>query len=350
MSNQRINVAVIGAGRIGRIHAANIATRIPGARLAAVADVNLVAARELGARFEVPLVVSDCREILEDTSITAVAICSSSETHAQLIQDAAAHGKHIFCEKPIDLEVEPIERALAAARKAGVKLQIGFNRRFDPTFARAREFVAGGRVGEVHLVRITSRDPAPPPLEYLRKSGGIFRDMTIHDFDMVRFLTGSEVVDVFATGAALVEPDLERLGDVDTCVVTLRLQSGALAVIDNSRQAVYGYDQRAEVFGTRGMIMVGNPAPDAHLHLDEAGAHTAKLQTFFTDRYAESYLAEMQAFVDSVAFDRPPPVSGLDGLLATRIALAAGRSRVANQPISMNPAMDRKAGGGQTRT
>ena len=162
MSSQRVNVAVIGAGRIGRIHAANLATRIPDARLAAVTDVNLSAARELGARFEVPVIGSDCQEILEDTSITAVAICSSSETHAQLIQDAAAHGKHIFCEKPIDLEVAPIERALAAARKAGVKLQIGFNRRFDPTFARAREFVAGGRVGEVQLIRITSRDPAPP--------------------------------------------------------------------------------------------------------------------------------------------------------------------------------------------
>lgn len=345
MNNPRVNVAVIGAGRIGRIHAANIATRIPGARLAAVADVNLISARDLGARFEVPMIVSDCREILEDSSITAVAICSSSETHAQLIQEAAAAGKHIFCEKPIDLKVEQIEWAMTAAQTAGVKLQIGFNRRFDPTFARAHEFVASGKVGEVHLVRITSRDPAPPPLEYVKRSGGIFLDMTIHDFDMVRFLTGSEVVDVFATGAALVNPDLKRQGDVDTCVVTLRLQSGALAVIDNSRRAVYGYDQRAEVFGTRGMIMVGNPAPDAHLHFDEAGAHAAKLQTYFADRYAESFRTEMQAFVDCVGFDRPPLVSGLDGLLATRIALAASRSLATNQPVSVNPAMDPKADG-----
>jgi len=343
MGSQRVNVAVIGAGRIGRIHAENIATRIPGARLAAVADVNPTSAREIGERFGVPLIVSDCQGILKDPSIQAVAICSSSETHAQLIQDAAAHRKHIFCEKPIDLEIEPIERALTAARKAGVKLQIGFNRRFDPNFARAREFVASGQVGDVHLVRITSRDPAPPSLEYLQRSGGIFRDMTIHDFDMVRFLTGNEVVEVFAAGGALAEPDLERLGDVDTCVTTLRLQSGALAVIDNSRRAVYGYDQRAEVFGTRGMIMVGNRMPDTHLHLDETGAHSAKPQTFFVDRYAEAYLAEMQSFVDCVGLDHPPAVSGLDGLLATKIALAAGKSLAANQPVRMNPPVDQKA-------
>ena len=335
MSCQRVKVAVIGAGRIGRIHAENLATRIPRARLAAVADVHLNSALKLGVRFEVPVIVSDCREILEDPSIVAVAICSSSETHAQLIQDAAAHGKHIFCEKPIDLEIEPIERALAAVQAAGVKLQIGFNRRFDPTFAKAREFVASGQAGDVHLVRITSRDPAPPPLEYTRRSGGIFLDMTIHDFDMVRFLTGSEVVEVFATGAALVDPGLERMGDVDTCVATLRLQCGALAVIDNSRHAVYGYDQRAEVFGSRGMIVVGNPAPDAHKHFDEAGAHAAKLQTFFADRYAESFLSEMRAFVDCLDCERPPLVSGLDGLLATRIALAARSSLANNQPVSV---------------
>ncbi|MSU61868.1 MAG: inositol 2-dehydrogenase [Pedosphaera sp.] len=337
MSNQHINIGVIGAGRIGKIHAENIATRIPGARLAAVADVNLNSARELGARFQVPLIAADCQEILKDTSIAAVAICSSSETHAQLIEDASAAGKHIFCEKPIDLKVERIKRALVAAQKAGVKLQIGFNRRFDPTFARAREFVASGKVGEVHLVRVTSRDPAPPPLEYAKQSGGLFLDMTIHDFDMVRFLTGSEVVEVFATGAALVEPDLKRLGDVDTCVVTLRLQNGAMAVIDNSRRAVYGYDQRAEVFGTHGMIEVGNPVPDAHRHLDETGEHSAKLQTFFIDRYADAYRAEMQSFVDCLRLDRPPAVSGMDGLLATMIGLAAGNSLAANRPVTLDP-------------
>ncbi len=337
MSNQLVSIAVIGAGRIGRIHAENIATRISGARLAAVADVNLNSAREVGARFQVPIIASDCRNILRDPSIQAVAICSSSETHAQLIEDASAAGKHIFCEKPIDLKIERIEKALAAVQKAGVKLQIGFNRRFDPTFARAREFVASGRVGEVHLVRITSRDPAPPPLEYVKQSGGIFLDMAIHDFDMARFLTGSEVVEIFATGAALVDPNLERLGDVDTCVTTLRLQNGAMVMIDNSRRAVYGYDQRAEVFGTRGMIEVGNPVPDAHRHCDETGTHSAKLQTFFIDRYQEAYRAEMQSFVDCVRFDRPPAVSGMDGLMATTIGLAAGSSIAVNRPVTLNP-------------
>jgi myo-inositol 2-dehydrogenase/D-chiro-inositol 1-dehydrogenase len=342
MTSQRLNVAVIGAGRIGRMHAENLATRIPGARLAAVADVDSVSARDLGARFEVPLIVTDSREILEDPSIAAVLICSSSETHAQLIQDAAAHGKHVFCEKPIDLEIEPIERALKAVRTAGVKLQVGFNRRFDPTFARAREGVASGRLGEVYLVRITSRDPGPPPLEYLQRSGGIFLDMTIHNFDMVRFLSGSEVMEVFATGGALLEPEIGRLGDVDTCVTTLRLQNGALAVVDNSRRAVYGYDQRAEVFGTRGMILAGNPVPDAHLHLDEAGAHSAKPPAFFWDRYAEAYLAEMRSFVDCVQLDGPPLVSGLGGLMATRIAEAAGRSLATHQRVSLEPAAERE--------
>lgn len=328
MKDTRIDVAVIGAGRIGRLHAENLATRIQGVRLAAVADVRGEAARELAQRWQVPRVATDPAEILADPSIAAVAICSSSETHAQLIQDAAARGKHVFCEKPIDLACEPIEKALAAVKKAGVKLQIGFNRRFDATFARAREAVASGRLGAVHLVRISSRDPDLPPVEYLRRSGGIFLDMTIHDFDMVRFLTGSEVVDVLATGEALVEPGLKELGDVDTCVTVLRLANGALATIDNSRRAVYGYDQRAEVFGSEGTVLVGNPAPDAHTVLDRAGAHSVAPYHFFLDRYPQSFVTEMQSFVDCVRFDRAPLVTGVDGLQATRIAQAAARSLV----------------------
>src|SRR5579872_4798608 len=229
MSEKKISLGIIGAGRIGRIHAKNIATGMPSARLAAIADLNLAAAREIADRLNVPVATGDYRQLLANPAIDAVAICSASDTHAQLIEEAAASGKHIFCEKPIGLDFESVKQALAAVERAGVKLQAGFNRRFDPGFARARELVATGKIGAPHLVRITSRDPGPPPLEYVRAAGGLFMDMTIHDFDMTRFLAGSDAVEIYAVADALVDPELAKLGEVDTCVITLRLKNGALA-------------------------------------------------------------------------------------------------------------------------
>lgn len=336
MTPGTLNLAVIGAGRIGKLHAENIATRVQGARLAGVADINLAAAQTLAQRFHVALATDDYRRLLDYAAIDAVVIGSATDTHVRIIQEAAASGKHILCEKPIGLDVPQIRQAIAAVERARVKLQVGFNRRFDPSFAKVRALVASGQIGRPHLVRITSRDPAPPPLDYIKVSGGIFLDMTIHDFDMVRFLSGSEAVELYAVGEALVDPAVAQAGDIDTAIVTLRLQSGALATIDNSRRAVYGYDQRVEVFGDAGMATVSNRTPDNHLLADAHGVHTAKPHYFFLERYQESYVAELQAFVDCLLHDRPPPVSGHDGLAPVLMGLAAKKSLEAGRPVKLS--------------
>jgi myo-inositol 2-dehydrogenase/D-chiro-inositol 1-dehydrogenase len=335
MTNRILNLAVIGCGRIGRIHAENLATRIPGARLVAVADVSVNAAKEVAAHLHVTKATADYHELLADSAVDAVAICSSTDTHARIIQEAAAAGKHIFCEKPIDYDLARIRAALAAVDKAGVKLQIGFNRRFDPSFAKVRELVASGAVGQPHVIRITSRDPGPPPLEYIKVSGGIFLDMTIHDFDMVRFLSGSEAEEIYAIGDALVDPAIREAGDVDTAIVTMRLKNGSLATIDNSRKAVYGYDQRMEVFGSKGSASAGNRTPDAHVLTDSAGVHEARPLHFFLERYAEAYVIEMRAFVEAVRKDHPPPVTGVDGLQPVVMGLAATRSLREGRPVNL---------------
>lgn len=334
--SRQINFGVIGCGRIGRIHAENLATRLPGARIVAVADVVPAAARELGERLRVSKVTGDYRELLSDPAVEAVVICSSTDTHSRIIQEAAAAGKHIFCEKPIDYDLARIRQALSAVEKAGVKLQIGFNRRFDPSFAKVREVVASGAIGKPHVVRITSRDPGPPPIEYIKVSGGIFLDMTIHDFDMVRFLSGSDAEEIYVLGDALVDPAIGAAGDVDTAVVSLRLKNGALATIDNSRRAVYGYDQRVEVFGSAGAVSAGNRTPDAHLVLDQSGAHAAKPLHFFLERYAEAYVIELQAFLDSLLNDRTPPVTGIDGLQPVIMGLAATKSLREKRPVKLS--------------
>ena len=246
--DEAIQIGLIGAGRIGRVHTETIANRTPDANILAVADVFEQAAQKCAAEFGIPSFHKDHREILENSDIEAVLICSSTDTHAQFIVEAAEAGKHIFCEKPIDHDLQKIDRALEAVEKAGVKLQIGFNRRFDPSFKRVRDAVSNGEIGTPHLVRITSRDPEPPPMDYIKISGGIFLDMTIHDFDMARYLIGSEVDEVYATGGVMVDPAIGEAGDIDTAVIVLRYANGAIGVIDNSRKAIYGSDQRLEVF------------------------------------------------------------------------------------------------------
>jgi myo-inositol 2-dehydrogenase/D-chiro-inositol 1-dehydrogenase len=335
MATRVLNMGVIGAGRIGKVHAESVATRIPGARLAGVADINLAAARSLASQLNASRAAADYRELLQDASIGAVAICSATDTHAQIIREAAAAGKHIFCEKPIDYDLGRISQALEAVEKAGVTFQVGFNRRFDPGFAKARELVAAGKVGALHVVRITSRDPAPPPLEYVRVSGGIFLDMTIHDFDMVRFLSGSEAEEVYTMGATLVDPEIGRAGDVDTCVVTMRLRNGALASIDNSRKAVYGYDQRVEVFGSAGMVVVANRTPENHVHFAADGVHSSTPLYFFLERYLEAYVAEMREFVRCIETGTPPQVTGRDGLAPVIMGLAATKSLKERRPVKL---------------
>ncbi len=333
MSQQKLRFAVFGVGRIGKIHAENLARRIPQAQLVAVTDVLPEALATEAARLNVPHAFEDYRRALELPEVDAVAICTPTDTHYRIILEAASAGKHIFCEKPLELELQKIREINDHVRKCGVQLMVAFNRRFDPNFSKVRELVSSGKVGVPHVLRITSRDPAPPPETYIRSSGGLFLDMTIHDFDMARYLVGDEVTEVYARAAVLVDPVFERAGDWDTAVITLSFAGGALGVIDNSRKAVYGYDQRVEVFGSEGMVTVRNNTPDTHIHFDRSGVHSALPLHFFMERYTESYLREMQAFVDAVLAGRPVPVSGADGLAAVEIALAAARSARENRPV-----------------
>jgi myo-inositol 2-dehydrogenase/D-chiro-inositol 1-dehydrogenase len=331
-----LRFGVIGAGRIGKIHAKNLATRIPGVEVAAIADVDLNAARELAAHLHVPLAVEDYHAVLSDPAIDAVAICSSTDTHARIVIEAAEAGKHIFCEKPIDHDLEKIDAALDAVEKAGVKLQIGFNRRFDPNFRKVQTMVAEGKIGTPHLVRITSRDPAPPPISYVKVSGGMFLDMTIHDFDMARYLSGSEVEEVYVAAGVLVDPAIGEAGDVDTAVITLRFANGAIGTIDNSRKAVYGYDQRVEVFGSEGMLQAHNNTPDQDVYFNADGVHSSKPLYFFLERYMESFIAEMKEFVRCIQEDTTPLVSGVDGRIPVMIGLAAKKSYVENRPVRLS--------------
>jgi len=336
MSKPKLHIGIIGAGRIGAVHAETLAFRLPEAKALIIADINRPAAEEVATRYGIPRVTESAEEVLADPEIEAVLICSSTDAHADLIVAAAGAGKHIFCEKPIDHRLEKIDRALAAVKRFGVQLQIGFNRRFDPNFLKVREIVKSGGIGEPHVLKITSRDPSPPPEAYIRASGGIFLDMTIHDFDMARYLMGSDVTEVYARATVLVDPVFEKAGDWDTAVVTLTFANGALGTIDNSRKAVYGYDQRVEVFGSEGMVTVANNAPDSHICLDRTGTHSSLPLNFFMERYTESYLREMQAFVDSVRENKPVPVTGNDCLMAVAIGLAAAKSVKENRSVKLS--------------
>ncbi len=331
-----INIGIIGAGRIARVHAETLSHRIPEAKVLAVADIIPDAAKKLATDFQIPAVFESHRPIMDDKRIDAVVICSSTDTHAQMITEAAQAGKHIFCEKPIALELPKIDAALQAVDRAKVKLQVGFNRRFDPSFKRARELVASGQIGTPHILRITSRDPAPPPLAYVKVSGGIFLDMSIHDFDMARYLMGSEVVEVFAAGNVLVDPEIGKAGDVDTAVTMLKFANGALGVIDNSRKAVYGYDQRVEVFGSSGMAMVANKTRDQVIQNDGVGVHSAKPLHFFVERYADAYVEEIRDFIRCLEENKTPSVGGFDGRIAVVIGYAAKKSLEENRPVKVD--------------
>jgi len=332
----KVNVGLIGAGRIGNLHARNLAFRVPGAELVAVADVREQAAEQCAIDCQCPAACVDYRTILEDSDVDAVVICSSTDTHAQIIEQAAAAAKHIFCEKPLDFDLRRIDQVLAAVRRAGVKLQVGFNRRFDSNFRRVHDLVAEGAIGIPHVVRITSRDPQPPPIEYVKVSGGIFLDMTIHDFDMARYLIHDEVTEVYVAGGVMVDPKIGEVGDIDTAVITLRYASGAIGTIDNSRQAVYGYDQRVEVFGSKGMVEVSNNKPDSAEWSTAEGIHSSLPLFFFIERYTDSYILELQAFIECIQENKAPPVSGMDGRAPVVIGYAAKKSYLENRPVKLS--------------
>jgi myo-inositol 2-dehydrogenase/D-chiro-inositol 1-dehydrogenase len=330
-----LGVGVIGVGRIGSTHARLLAGEVPGARVAAVNDARPEAARALGAELGVRTLPT-AHELLASPDVQAVAICSSTDSHAALLLAAAEAGKPVFCEKPVSLDLDEMDRALGAIDDAGVPFQIGFNRRFDPSHASVRAAVAAGTVGEPHLVRITSRDPEPPPLSYVLVSGGIFLDMTIHDFDMARFVTGSEITEVFARGALRTQQAYARAHDVDTAVVTLTHEDGCLTVIDNSRQASYGYDQRVEVFGSRGMAASENPLAHSGLVRTAEGTRTPVPQAFFFERYRQSYIAAWTAFVGAIAAGKPPPVTTRDARAPLVIGLTARRSLEEGRPVRVD--------------
>lgn len=331
---KKLTVGIIGAGRIGKLHTENIAANIREVELKSIADIYMDSnITDWACSLGVKNTCKDYREIIEDRYIDAILICSSTNTHAKILIEAAEAGKHIFCEKPIDLEVKRVKEAINAVEKAGIKLQVGFNRRFDHNFMRVREFVKEGKIGDIHVLKITSRDPSPPPLEYVKVSGGIFLDMTIHDFDMARYLTGSEVEEVFAIGDTLIDPSIKQYGDVDTAVITLKFKNGAIGVIDNSRKAVYGYDQRVEVFGSKGCITAGNDKPNTlEISLDD-WVYSEKPKYFFLERYKESYIDEIKAFISSILEDKETPVKGIDGLKPVLIGLAAKESLKTGRPI-----------------
>jgi myo-inositol 2-dehydrogenase/D-chiro-inositol 1-dehydrogenase len=331
---QLIRMGIVGVGRIGRMHAAILQRQIVGASVVAVADVYEAAAVEVATALQVAARSVD--ELIASPDVDAVAICTSSDTHVDLVVRAAEQGKAVFCEKPISLDLAEVDRALAAVDRFGVPFMVGFNRRFDPGHRSVHDAVASGRIGAVYLARITSRDPAPPPLTYLATSGGIFVDMTIHDFDMARYVVGSPVVEVFATGAVLVDPAIGEAGDVDTAVVVLTHANGAITTIDNSRKAVYGYDQRVEVLGSEGMASSDNVLQHNGRILGAAGSSSANLQDFFLDRYRESFIHEWGAFIDYVSQGGPSPVPGDAARAPVVIGLAAGTSMREGRPVRID--------------
>lgn len=327
-----LGFCLFGAGRIGAIHAGNLAAH-PGARLRHVVDVDGTAAATLAARHGAE--ASTAETALADPRVDAVVIAASTASHADLIERAAAAGKAIFCEKPIDLSLARVERCLAAVRAAGAPLQIGFNRRFDPSLAALHRQLRDGRIGPPETVIITSRDPAPPPPAYLEVSGGLFRDMTIHDLDMARWLLGAEPVTLFASASCLVAAEIGRLGDVDTAAVTLSTAAGALCLISNSRRAVYGYDQRVEVLGAGGLLRVENRTATALEVSDGEAVTRDRPLPFFLERYTESYRLELEHFIASVAGGTTPAVGAHDGWAALYLAEAALESSRSGRPVTL---------------
>ena len=318
-----MEVALFGAGRIGKIHAANV-VRQAGVKLRYVIDVDTAAAAALAAQHDAS--VATVETALADPKVGAVVIGSSTDTHADLIMRAAAAGKAIFCEKPVDLAVDRARTCAAAVQRAGVTCMIGFQRRFDPTFAALKERLVAGEIGNPEMLVVTSRDPGAPPVEYLKRSGGIFRDMLIHDFDVFRWILDDDAVTLYATGSVLTDPAVGTVGDVDSTAVTIRTKRGRLAQINTSRRAAYGYDQRFEVLGSEGMLQAGNHKPTEVVAATAASVSEDKPEHFFLERYRAAYALEMAHFFDAVANGKPVRTSIDDGVKALELADAATTS------------------------
>ena len=326
-----LRIGVIGVGRIGRMHAGYIARQTPRAELSAVSDVSSTAAEEVGAMYGVPALGPD--EVIAASD--AVAICTSTDTHVDYIIDAAEAGKAIFCEKPISLDLAQVDRVAAVLERRDVPFMVGFNRRFDPGHRAVREAVASGRIGEVRIARVTSRDPSPPPVDYVRVSGGIWVDMMIHDFDMAAYVVGSPVVQVWAQGANLIDPAIGEAGDVDVAVAVLTHANGAITTIDISREAPYGYDQRVEVLGSLGMAVSDNVRlSSSEVYLADE-THRPVLPNFFIERYETAYRDQWRYFTDYVLDGGPSPVSLAEGRAPVVVAAAAAESARTGRPVAV---------------
>ncbi len=332
-----ITVGIIGMGRIGKVHTASIATRVKNARIKTAADPFMTEETAAWAKgMGVEHTTKDYHEILNDPEIDAVLICSSTDTHSPISLEAIAAGKHIFCEKPIDHDVANIEKVVEALKGTNLKYMVGFNRRFDHNFEAVQKAVAAGKIGKPEIIKITSRDPEPPSPEYVKVSGGMFLDMTIHDFDMVRFLAGCDAEEVYVEAANLVDPAIGEAGDIDTAIITLKMENGALAVIDNCRRAAYGYDQRAEVFGSLGMAAASNDSA-SNVQISTADGVTGeKPLFFFLERYMDAYGKEVTEFIDAIVNDTDTPLGVEDGLKPVLMGLAAKKSLEEHRPVKIS--------------
>ena len=332
-----IKVGIIGAGRIGKVHCESIMRYVKDATVKTVADPFLNDETVKWAKgLGIDGFTKDYHDILSDKEIEAVLICSSTDTHSKISIEAIEAGKHVFCEKPIDHDVNKIIEVMETLKKhPEIKYQVGFNRRFDHNFKAAREAVKSGKIGELNVLKICSRDPAAPPVSYIKVSGGIFLDMTIHDFDMVRFMSGSEVEEVFAYGAVLVDEEIGKAGDIDTAVITMKLDNGALAVIDNCRRASYGYDQRVEAFGSLGQVAIKNDTDSSAVISDGTGVHAEKPLLFFLERYMQAYVNEISEFADCLVNNKQPSPDVVSGLKPVLIGLAAKKSVAEGRPVKI---------------
>ena len=320
----KIRTLIIGLGRIGKIHLGN---------LQAIDEVEIVGicdptdeAKVFSNKAGLTFYQKDFTDIASEVETDAIVICSPTDTHANYVSIAAKKGIDVFCEKPLDLSLEKVKQVLKTVNESKIKLMLGFNRRFDSEFQSVKEKIVNGHIGDIHTIKITSRDPSPPPINYIKSSGGMFLDMTIHDFDMIRYLTNKEIIEVYAKGDALVNPEIAKAGDIDTAIVNLTIEDGSMAVIDNCRKAVYGYDQRVEVFGSKGMVQSKNKFDKYTLTYSENGVTSALPQHFFLERYADAYKKEIDHFIDCIRHKKTPEVSGFDGLMSLVLGLCAKES------------------------
>lgn len=333
--DNKINVAIIGLGRMGRIHLKNLIQAIPGANVVAVVDP-VYPEEDFKKEYPGLRLIKDAVEAIAYPDLDALIITTPTSSHASLVEQCITKGKHVFCEKPLDLSLEITRILLKKAEESEVSLMIGFNRRFDPDFMQARKSVSEGKIGNPQIVKITNRDPALPSIEFVKTSGGMFMDFTIHDFDMARYMMGKEVTEVYAKGLVFFDEAMAIVGDVDTALTTLTFEDGTYAVLDNSRKAVFGYDQRLEIFGDKGMIQVENNLQNRNILYNEQGIHQALPLNTFTQRYQDSYCNEMELFIDALLNNKPVPVRNEDIIMATTIAYAAKKSMDEQRPVKIS--------------